>query len=151
MWWELRPQTAPPSTQVRMDLILRKVDLYVNKEILGSYHSSRGPSFCGRLAPWGSPTRNSMRLRGDAGCLDWMSPPGSGLHRYTAYGPEVISFAVKVTPQNSSLLLTNKNGLIVRRIFPVGRSVNRVLPPISPRTSPPRHDLQNRKKSKHKW
>ena len=51
MWWEPRPQTAPPSTQVQMDLILRKVDLYVNKEILSSRHSSRGPSLCGRLAP----------------------------------------------------------------------------------------------------
>ena len=51
MWWEPRPQTAPPSAQVWMDLILRKVDLYVNKEILSSRHSSRGPSLCGRLAP----------------------------------------------------------------------------------------------------
>ena len=51
MWWEPRPQTTPPSTQVQMDLILRKVDLYVNKEILGSRHSSRGPSLCDRPAP----------------------------------------------------------------------------------------------------
>ena len=34
MWWEPRPQAAPPSAQVRMDLILGKVSLYVNKEIL---------------------------------------------------------------------------------------------------------------------
>ena len=88
MWWEPRPQTAPPSAQVWMDLILRKVDLYVNKEILSSRHSSRGPSLCGRLAPWGSPTRNSTRLRGDTGCLEWMPPPRSGLHRYIASGLE---------------------------------------------------------------
>ena len=88
MWWEPRPQTAPPSAQVWMDLILRKVDLYVNKEILSSRHSSRGPSLCGRLAPWESPTRNSTRLRGDTGCLEWMLPPRSGLHRYIASGLE---------------------------------------------------------------
>ena len=34
-WHELRPQIVPPSAQVRMDLIPRKVSLYVNEEILG--------------------------------------------------------------------------------------------------------------------
>ena len=43
MWRELRPQTAPPSAQVCMDLISRKVSIYVDEEILGLHLSSGGP------------------------------------------------------------------------------------------------------------
>ena len=50
-WWEPRSQTAPLSAQIGMDLIPEKVSLYVNEEILGSCHSSRGPSPNSRLVP----------------------------------------------------------------------------------------------------
>lgn len=44
MWCEPRPQIAPLSAQVRMDLIPKKFNIYVNKEILDSRPSFRGSS-----------------------------------------------------------------------------------------------------------
>ena len=120
-----------------MDLIPRKVDLYVNKEILGSHYSFRGPSPCSRPALWGSPTRNSTGLNGDAGHLNWTPPPRLGLHRYIVNEPRVISPAVKVALQNPSRLLISRNGLIIRRIIPVRHSVNGGLSPSLLGTSPP--------------
>jgi len=91
-----------------------------------------------------------MRLKGDIGHLDRVPPPRTGLYRYTANGPRVITLAVKVTLQNPSHMLTSRSDFIIRNIVPMGRSVNGGFLPISPRTSPLRHDLQNNKKFKHK-
>lgn len=47
MWWELRPQTAPPSAKLWQDLRLRKVIIHVYKDVLSSHLSSGGPlPFC---------------------------------------------------------------------------------------------------------
>ena len=87
MWWESRSQTAPPSTQVRMDLISKKVSIYVDEEIHSSHISSGGPPPFSWPVPWRSPTRNSMRLRGDTGRLNWALPSRMGLYRYTVDKP----------------------------------------------------------------
>ena len=43
IWWEPWPQNAPPSAKLRQDLAPRKVIIYVYKDVLGLYLSSRGP------------------------------------------------------------------------------------------------------------
>ena len=83
----------------------------------------------------------STRLKGDVGRLDWMPPPRTGFRIYTADGPRIITFVVKVTLYNSSRLLTSRSSLIIKRVVTIGRSVNGGLPPVSPGTSSSRHDL----------
>ena len=127
-------------------------NLGLNEKILSSHHSSRGPFPYSWPAPWGSPTRNSIGLKGDIGCLDWTLPHRTSLHGYTTGRPgSSPPPAVKVTLQNLSRLLASRNDLIIKRVVPIGRSVNRGFLLISPRTSPPRQDLQNKKKFRHKW
>ena len=127
-------------------------NLGLNEKILSSHHSSRGPSPCSWPTPWGSPTRNSIGLKGDIGCLDWTLPHRTSLHGYTTGRPgSSPPPAVKVTLQNLSRLLASRNDLIIKRVVPMGCSVNRGFLLISPRTSPPRQDLQNNKKFRHKW
>ena len=59
----------------------------------------------------------------------------------------VVTPTIKMALQNPSRLLTSRGGLIIRRTVPLRHRIHRGLHPISPRTSPPRHDLQNNKKS----
>ena len=150
MYRESWPQIAHPGA--RIDLLLpRKISLYIKKEILSWRPSSRGPFPCSRLVSWGSPTRNGARLRGDTNRLNWAPPRKSSLHMGPPSGPNVITPAVKMALQNSSCLPTSRNSLIVRRKVPVGCSINGGLPSISSGTWPPRHNLQNNQKFRHKW
>lgn len=50
-WWEPQTQTAPPSAQVWQNLIPKKINLYINKEIFDSRHSFGGPSPYSRPTP----------------------------------------------------------------------------------------------------
>ena len=63
----------------------------------------------------------------------------------------VVTPAVKMALKNPSRLLTSRSDIIIKRVVPMGCSLNRGLPPVSPRTNPLRHDLQNNQNFKHKW
>lgn len=105
-----------------------KVNIYVNEKILDSRFSSGGPSPSSRPMPWGSPTRNSIGLRGDADRLDWKAPPKTDLYRYTTGRSSIIASAVKAPLQNSTHLLVSWSILINKRIVPMGHRVNKGLP-----------------------
>ena len=89
------------------------------------------------------PLQKGTRLKGSTKYLDRTSSPRSGLHGNPTDGPNVVTLMVKMALQNLSRLLTSRNSLIIRRSVPMGRSINGGLPPVSSKTCPLRHNLQN--------